>query len=201
MPISSSVTGAVTGVVLLAGFVGFAVGLPELTGDAASSETTEQAEVPALPDELPGKLVAADVLVPEQAEAIAQRDESAATELGSLYDADAAVRTYFRDSRQRPVQLSVTVIEGEPGLLVPGGPPFSPELEGMARNYYELQRVGDVQCAVQWPEPVPIGTEPDERVVPGYVECQAGTEGLVYDVFARGATVEETVAIIDFLAE
>ena len=37
--------------------------------------------------------------------------------------------------------------------------------------------------------------------MPGYVECQAGTEGLVYDVFARGATVEETVAIIDFLAE
>ncbi|HYG94496.1 MAG TPA: hypothetical protein VD859_13020 [Nocardioides sp.] len=202
MPISSPVAGAVAGVVVLAGVVGFAVGLPELSGEASSEPSgTEQAELPELPDELPGEIVAADVVVPEQAEAIVERDESAAAEIESLYDTEASVRTYFRESRQSPVQLSVTVAQGEPGLLVPGGPPFDPELEGMARDYYELQRVGDVQCSVQWSQPVPLGEEPDEAVAPAFVECQGGIDGLVYDVFARGATVEEAVGIIDHIDE
>ena len=57
MPITrSSVVGTISGVVVLGGFVAFAVGLPKLTGDDAAAAPTS-ADRPAVADVLPDTLL------------------------------------------------------------------------------------------------------------------------------------------------
>lgn len=211
MPIQrSTVAGAVSGVLLLAGAVGFGVGLPELTGD----EQASTAELPTLPDRLDDDVVALSAVTPEQAKAQTEQDVAdieafaeqveasdadAADHLTELYD-DATVRSYISLASMDPQQsqslrtLGVTVVPGEAGLVIPRGP-F--EIEGQG-THYKLQTVDGHRCAVSWSEQVdPTTGAPVEgggvNAASYQVECRAERDGLAYSVFSNGFD-EKTVA-------
>lgn len=221
MPIQgSTIAGAVTGVVLLAGVVGFGVGLPELVGDDA--ESASSADLPRLPDRLDDRMVALSAVTPEQAkadtpEAVGQMEEFVARAEASEQDAEerlaelygaATVRGYLDvpattagDPNARPAQLAVTVVPGEPGLLIPNGP-FQIDQSGA---HYELQEIDGHRCSVVWSDSVDpaTGAPTGEEVDPSsyQVECRAERDGLTYDVFSSGLSPEEVVGYLDHVLE
>lgn len=220
MPIArSSLAGAATGVVLLAGAVGFGVGLPEVVENPAASESVE---LPALPDRLDDRLVAVSALTPEDGDAttadeIAQIEAfaTAATasekeggeQLSALYGG-AVVRSYLdipatlaADGQTRPATLAVTVVPGEPGLVIPSGP-FQVDQSG---THYELKEIDGYRCSVAWSEPadpttgIPTGAEPTGANY--QAECRAERDGVTYDVYGTGLTPEETVFYLERVLE
>jgi hypothetical protein len=201
MPVArSTVIGAVSGVLLLVGVFGFAVGLPEVTGDTAEASESAHAALPELPDRLAEGLVALDsdpAATGQSAEAMVERDRAAAERLGELYGTDALVRSYLRNDQTDPASLSLTVVPGEAGVFVPGGPPYDPELAGYARGNYELLSIGDAQCAVTWEQVVPMGAEPDPAAVPLVAQCQVEVDGVVYNAAAQRLTAEQVASILE----
>ncbi|WP_435770042.1 hypothetical protein [Nocardioides sp. SYSU DS0651] len=215
MPIDrSTAAGLTAGVVLLAGFVGFAVGLPEVAGDSGQAT----ADIPELPDRLGDDVVALSAVTPEEADAqgeeeaaeieqfterVQASDREAAKHLASLYD-DAAVRSYvsldsMTDPQSQGVQsLGVTVVPGEAGLVIPRGP-FQIDSQG---THYELRDVDGYRCGISFNDQVDPTTgmpaEGGEANPASYqVECRAERDGLAYSVFANGFDEQQVAGFLD----
>lgn len=218
MPIArSTLTGAAAGVVLLAGAVGFGVGLPKVIDDPGATT----ADVPTLPERLDDRFIALQAITAEQGgattpEQVEQFKTFTERSLSSEADAreslasqygDAAVRAYLdlpdggSLGQTAPAQLAVTVVPGEPGLLNPSGP-FSVDESGA---HYELEEIDGHRCAVIWNDPadpttgVPTGQEPTAA---NYrVQCRTEDAGLTYDVFSTGLTPDEAVDYLELVVE
>lgn len=221
MPIArSTLTGAATGVVLLAGAVGFGVGLPEIIEDP---EATSAVQVPELPDRIDDRFVAlsavtaedAGVTDPAEAEQIAavakgagEGEAEASSRLAAMYDG-AVVRSYLdapamvaADGQSAPAQFSITVVPGDAGLIMTSGP-FNISQSGAS---YELKEVGGYPCALTWNEAVdpttgvPTGAE---LTASNYrqVECRAERDGLSYDIYSTGMLPEEVVSYLELTLE
>ncbi|MBM9461106.1 hypothetical protein JK386_14485 [Nocardioides sp. zg-536] len=209
----STAAGIITGIVLLAVVVGFAVGLPEATGGK---------DLPKLPDRLDSRFVALSAVTPEDggatssagAEQIkafaasAQASEKKARKrLGELYG-EAEVRSYLDlpatvagNPQARPAQFSVTVVPGDAGLVIPSGP-F--EIDGAQTGaHYELTEIDGYLCSKLWSDPVdpmtglPTGLEPSGDSY--QVECRAERGGLTYDIYSSGLDPEETAHYLDLV--
>ncbi|MFC5728954.1 MULTISPECIES: hypothetical protein [Nocardioides] len=221
MPIQgSTIAGAVFGVVLLAGVVGFGVGLPELVGDSA--ESASSADLPELPDALDDRMVAVSAVTPEQVgvttpqdeagldqvtEAAAENETEAGAALAEQYGA-ATVRAYIDiagmtggDGQTAPAHVAVTVVPGEMGLVIPNGP-FAIDQSG---SHYELREIDGHRCAVAWREEVDQMTgEPTGAEVPAsayQAECRAERDGVAYDVFSTGLEPEKLAGYLDRVLE
>lgn len=195
---SSAVTGIVSGVVLLAGVVGFGVGVPEMTGETSS------ASAPELPDNI-GSFRAFTVLTPadlgaqgaEQEESyasdiemVAGLEEQAEKTLTEQYG-DASVRRYIDDEQVRSGTsagvFTLTVVPGDDtGLVIPYGP-F--EQEGA----YELRTIDGHRCAVLSQSSTP-GAQPTEADY--QVECSTVADGMVYDLHAVALAPEDVAALL-----
>lgn len=196
------------GVVLLALVVGFAVGLPEITGNHEGGGAAATAELAPLPDTLPGDLVS--ILGPDMptelveqsggAEQLTALVDSADENLATLYGDPAAFGIYGKVDGSALV--TVTVGPGEPGLFVPDGAPVSGEAQGAARSNLELVRVDDdTVCSVLYAQAIPEGQPVDPAEQPSRVHCQSSAEGLLYDVTGQGVSVDDVVAASDALQE
>ena len=215
MPIErSTVAGVAIGAVLLAGVVGFGVGLPELVGD---SDETAAVELPKLPDTLTDDVKALSAVTPEDAQArteqdskdieqftqrVAQSDREAASHLATLYD-QATVRSYVSLKSMDPQTstglktLGVSVVPGEAGMVIPRGP-FEIENSGA---HYKLQKVGGHQCAVSWSEQVDPSTgqpvQGGDNSSSYQVECRDDRDGLAYSVFGNGFDEKQIAGFLD----
>ncbi|GAA1509923.1 hypothetical protein [Nocardioides humi] len=221
MPIArSTVVGATTGVLLLAGAVGFGVGLPKVVDDAAA---VSSADLPTLPDRLDDRMIALSAVTAEDAgltdqadlEAVQQvadraadGDTEASSNLATIYGA-AQVRAYVdakvmgqSDAQSAPAQLAVTVTPGGAGLVIPSGP-FAIDQQG--GSHYELREIGGHRCAVAWQESVdPTTGLPTGEEVPAanyQAECRAESDGLSYDVYATGLAPDEVASYVDRVLE
>lgn len=221
MPIArSTITGVATGAVVLAAAAGFGIGLPKLIDDPGATITAE--DLPTLPDRLDdrfvalGALTAADAgaespedgaLVENLANAAAQGDTDAAGTLTDLYG-PATVRAYVDvqvmadlERTVAPAQMSVTVVPGDTGLVIPSGP-FTVDQSG---SHYELREINGHRCAVAWQDPVdPTTGQPTGGEVPAsnyQAECRASRDGLSYDVYATGLDPEELAGYLDLVLE
>ncbi|TNM36314.1 hypothetical protein FHP29_19320 [Nocardioides albidus] len=208
MPIArSTVVGATAGVLLLAGAVGFGVGLPKLVGDTAA--------VPSLPTKLDSRFVALQTITPEQAGAATPEEEQQIEEftrraaesevetrkvLTEQYDG-ASVRSYMDvpepGAQSAPAQIQVTIVPGPEGLVNPNGSFVVDEPGG----HLDLREIDGSRCAVAWNDPVdqstgvPTGQSPtadDYRV-----QCRKERAGLTYDLYTSGLKPEEVASYVD----
>lgn len=214
MPIArSTLTGVAAGVVLLAGAIGFGVGLPEVIDDPGATT----AELPTLPERLDDRFIALQAITPEQIGATPDQaeqfkvftEQSLASEtkaresLAEQYG-DAAVRAYAAvpddasaPAQSAPAQIAVTVVPGDAGLLTPRGP-FAIE---NAALLYELEEIDGHRCAVTVRATVdqmtgqPTGQEP--TAADHDVTCRAERDGLAYELSSSGLLPEEAVAYLD----
>lgn len=189
------VPGTVAGVLALAAFVGFAVGLPELTesdSDAAAEEADSKPVAELLPAALTGGLVTIAEMSPESSEMAEGQDSFGASHLEEVFDADAAVRRYATPDQQDIAVL--TIIDIEPGLFQPAGPPVDPELLGAPVAQNELQKIGDAQCWINWGSPEVYAQTEGQ---PLNVDCQQGADGRTFDLYAIGMTAEEVAQALD----
>ena len=219
MPIArSTLAGAASGILLLAGAVGFGVGLPEVVDNPGATAT----ELPQLPDRLDDRFVALPAVTPQQggaktpdeiaqmnafADEAAKSEKQAVSRLKKLYG-DANVRSYLdvpaantQQQGARPAQIAVTVVKGDPGLVIPSGP-FPIEQQG---THYELKKINGHQCSVIWGDPydpntgLPTG---EEATAANYqVECRTGRDGLAYDLYSSGLLPEEAVSYLEKVLE
>ncbi|WP_028655611.1 hypothetical protein [Nocardioides sp. J54] len=219
MPIArSTYAGVATGAVLLAGAVGFGVGLPKVVEDSSYSA----GDLPALPDKIDDRFVALSTVTAEQAgatgdqasqfetvaENAAEGDAKASSNLSSIYDA-AVTRSYIdvkalgqiAQTQARPAQFAITVVPGDAGLVMPSGP-FQIEQQG---THYELKEVDGRRCSVIYSDAIdpttgaPTGEEPPAA---GYqVECRAEQDGLTYDIYGSGLTPDEVLHYLDLVLE
>ncbi|WP_232678298.1 hypothetical protein [Nocardioides sp. R-C-SC26] len=199
----TAVTGIAAGVLLLGGLGGFAIGLPEWIDDGGS--TTSAAIPTELPDVLPGGLVASDsgklpaeMATEEDIARIAEVRESAAEGLSGLFEGDAIIRSYASVDRAKAGFVMVVAVE--PGLFVPQGPPVDPAISGMARDAFELIRIDDAICDLNWGQPVPAGQPIDEAAEPAAVRCQLGANGATYEANFIGVPAETVVEILHTIA-
>ncbi len=222
MPIArSTYAGVATGAVLLAGAVGFGVGLPKVVDDPGASATA--ADLPVLPDALDGRFVALAAVTAEAAgapaaeegdyktiaENAAKGDAEASSNLAAIYDG-AVTRSYIdvqavgqmAQTQTRPAQFAVTVVPGDAGLVMPSGP-FQAAQQGA---HYELKVIDGYRCSMIWAEPAdpttgaPTGAEPTGADYQ-QVECRAEQDGLTYDVFGNGLTPDEVVHYLELAIE
>lgn len=222
MPIArSTIAGAVTGVLLLGGAVGFAVGLPKVAEDPGAAASA--GDLPKLPARLDDRMVALAEITPEDAgttdpqdiEAIKQiataagkADTDSTSKLASIYG-PSAVRAYIdvkamsqATAQSAPAQLSVTVTGGGTGLVIPSGP-F--EIKQTGGSQYQLREIGGYRCAVAWQQPTdPTTGMPVAGEVPAgnyMTECRAERGGLTYDVYANGLAPDEAAHYLDLVLE
>src|SRR5215203_1217535 len=157
MPLRSTLVGAASGVLLLAGVVGFAVGLPELTGDEA--EASGDAESPAaqagtppaelVPESLlDGALVRYPAIDPQMTEVAEQVETFGTEKLTDVFGTDVAVGLYATPDLQ--VQVAVTIYDGESGLFLQKGPPVPPEMAVSQETIWDVVRQGNSVCIAQW---------------------------------------------------
>ncbi len=189
------VIGALGGLVLLGLMVLFAVGLPRWEGEGAqASPHSDDASAPAgptgsieLPETLPGGFVALDSdQIPAalssrlpDAGTITSGLKRTAGDLADLFGAPAQIRAYVNPTTQ--TFATVTVLDDDPGLFVPEGPPADPA--DTRPKTYDLVRVGDAVCAQYLGQPTdaqgqPVAGDP----VPRRAHCQVGTRGRTVDV-------------------
>lgn len=214
MPVErSTVAGLAAGALLLAGVVGFGVGLPEIAGDDKAATP----ELPKLPDALSSDVKALSAVtatdakaktdadkksIAEFAKRVADSDKKAASHLASLYD-EATVRSYVSLASMDPQKsqgvrtLGVSVVPGDPGLVIPRGP-F--EIEGQGAHY-SLKKINGHNCAVSWSEQVdPTTGQPAQGADNSQsyqVECREGRDGLAYSVFANGFDEKQVAGFLD----
>lgn len=194
MPIArSSVIGAVSGVVLLAGFVGFAVGLPELTDDGEGT-VAAQAPRPPVSDELPDSLLDRGLVrvssfnkdVGEQVE------EYGSKTLTSAFGADTAVARYISSDGQ--VEFSITVSDAGGGLFLQSGPPTPPKISSGQGFVQRVRRVDGVVCAELFPAPPPRKGQPQSDPTEGtpvQVQCQTDVDGRAFNAYTVGGLSAE----------
>lgn len=190
----STAAGITSGVLLLAGVVGFGVGVPEVTGSSSSSS----AAVPDLPDGIEG-YTALDAVPAEAAQQLgadpatsAEQDVNADKALTEEYG-DASVRYYvdLEGVEQAAVtgalgRFSLTVVPGEDDVLPIFGGPYESET-------YEMRTIDGHRCAVAWNPPAD-GSEP--TALDYQVECRQAVDGLVYDILAQSIAPDEVAALL-----
>ena len=147
MPLRSTIVGAATGVVLLAGVFGFAVGLPEVTGDEpeATDDGTEQggnskpvAEL--LPESLLNQaLVRFKDLDPRYVAVADEFETYGAEKLTEAFGTDVATAVYVTPGLD--AQAIVTLYDGESGLFLQDGPPEPPAMSGGQRPIADVVRI------------------------------------------------------------
>lgn len=198
MPIArSSVLGAVTGVLVLGGFVGFAVGLPKLTDEEAGATTPRPAVADVLPKSLlDDQLQRVSSFNPEVG---AEVEKYGSDTLTKVFDADTAVARYI--SPDGRVEFSITVSDAGGGLFLQSGPP-TPKKMTQAQGFLQRsRRVDGVPCAELFPaqpstngQPAPDPTEG----APVQVQCQTDVDGRAFNAYAVGGlTAEQTVQALD----
>lgn len=217
MPIArSTYAGVATGAVLLAGAVGFGVGLPKVVDDPGVS-----ADIPALPDRLDDRFTALQSITPEQGGATTPEQveqmktftersaESEKVSRAALVEeyGDAAVRAYLdvpsatNPTGATPAQIAVTVVPGSPGLLNSSGP-FQVDETGA---HYTLEQIDGNRCAVAWNDPVdPTTGAPTGQAPTGAdyrVQCRTERDGLTYDLYTTGLTPDEVAHYVDLVLE
>jgi hypothetical protein len=188
MRLRSSLIALLLGLSLLLGVVGFAVGLPQLT-----KQNEEQASVGALlPESLrEGNLRPLGEVVPDFAGVNEEQQDLIAARQSRIYGADYAIRYYAADA-SLSVLGAVTVLDREPSLFQPGGPPV--ELaEGQSPAGAPMQvAYGDVVCHEQWGPQATLGAG-----VPTSVQCQRGDRGRTFEVFFAGMTSEVAASVLN----
>lgn len=202
----STLVGAVSGVVLLAGVVGFAVGLPEVVGD--ESEASAGADNGDGGDASDGRPVA-DLLPEQLLDGALVRYKELNDELASLFDevegfggdqlsetfgTDSVVGVYATPDEQ--VRVAVTIYDGESGLFIQTGPPVPPEMSANSETSGEYVHQGDSVCFAQWQSQAKAQGAP-----PFQVQCQLVVGGRTINVYeAGGLDVEQTADLADDIA-
>lgn len=199
MPLRSTIVGAATGVVLLAGVFGFAVGLPEVTGDEpeATDDGTEQggnskpvAEL--LPESLLNQaLVRFKDLDPRYVAVADEFETYGAEKLTEAFGTDVATAVYVTPGLD--AQAIVTLYDGESGLFLQDGPPEPPAMSGGQRPIADVVRQGDSVCIAQWE---PQSYEQDGA--PFQAQCQRVVGGVTVNVYTTpGLSIEQTADLVD----
>jgi hypothetical protein len=203
----ATIAGIVGGLVLLALFAGFAVGLPKVTGG-----------LPDLPDRLDNGYVAISAATADElgvtsatdAQSLSalvanakKQDQHAADELSELYG-DATVRTYLdvsaipaaRQGGPTPGQLAVTVVKAAPGLVIPSGP-VQVDMQG---QHYQLKKIDGFDCAVTYADAQPASqTSAAQPTTYLQTDCRAPKGELTYDVFGSNIAPDDVVALLKSL--
>lgn len=195
MPVPSAITGAVTGVVLLGGFVGFAVGLPEAVGDTASAPS-EEAERRPVAELLPETLLGGDLrriadIDPQYTDMANEVETYGAETLTEVYGTDVAVARYATESLQ--AEVSLTIFDGESEFFVQTGPPVPIEFAASGSVVSDVQRIGDAVCTGQWQ------TQAFQQDAPPFqTQCQRVADGRTFNVYAGGGIdLQQTADILD----
>lgn len=195
MPVPTAITGAVAGVVLLGGVVGFAVGLPEAVGDSPAGEeaATDQRPVAELLPEtlLDGELKRIADIDPQFTEMADEVESYGAETLSKVYGTDVAVARYATSSLQ--AEVSLTIFDGESEFFVQTGPPVPLEFAAGGSVVSDVQRIGDAVCTGQWQ------TEAYQQDAPPFqTQCQRVADGRTFNAYAGGGlTLEQTADILD----
>lgn len=193
----SSIAGATIGVLLLGGFVGFAVGLPELVGDSpeASADPAHPPLEELLPEELLDRgLVRIGEVDPSLKERAESADAYSTQTLTEVFDAETAVARYANADLQ--AQLSLTITEADAEFFLQSGPPAPAELTQAQGVVQEFERVGDVVCAQLFQAPQD-GSDPSEGT-PVQVQCQTEAMGLTFNAYAVGGlTAQQAADVLD----
>ena len=201
MPLRSTIVGAASGVVLLAGVVGFAVGLPEVAGDDLEPQAEEEQAGAAGPpaDLLPETLLDGAVVrysdVNADAAPVFDEVEGFSSEsLTQTFGTDVAVGVYTTPDEQ--VRIAVTIYNGESGLFLQTGPPVPPEMSANSETTGEFLREGDSACFAQWQTQAKAQGGP-----PFQTQCQRVVDGRTINVYgAGGLSVEQTADLVDDVA-
>ncbi len=203
MPLRSTIVGAASGVLLLAGVVGFAVGLPEVTGDEADASgeagtaVAESGTPPAelIPETLlDGALVRYPAIDPQMTEVAAQVETFGTDKLTDVFGTGVAVGLYATPDLQ--VQVAVTIYDGESGLFLQKGPPVPPEMAASQETIGDIVRQGDSVCIAQWQAQTYAQDGP-----PFQAQCQRVVAGRTINVYATpGLTIEQTADLVDDVA-
>jgi hypothetical protein len=188
MRLRSSLLGLLLGILLLAGAVGFGVGLPQWT--QTQEERTSVSDL--LPESLrEGNLVPLGTVVPELAQVNEEQQQLIAERQSRVYDADYATGYYAADASLSTMG-AVTILDREPSLFQPGGPPVV-LAQGQSRANTPAQVVyGNVTCHEQWGPEATLGAG-----VPVSVQCQRGDGGRTYEVFFAGMTSEVAASVLN----
>ncbi|KAA1428357.1 hypothetical protein [Nocardioides antri] len=200
MPLRSTLVGAASGILLLAGVFGFAVGLPEVEGDEidapAEAEEQEEADDTPVGELLPatlldGALVRYSDVQSEYAALFDEVEGYGADTLTEAFGEDTAVGVYTTSDEQ--VRVAVTIYAGGSGLFLQTGPPVPPELSANNESVGEYSRQGESVCFGQWQ------TQAFEQKAPPFqAQCQREVAGRTINVYAvPGITVEQTADIVD----
>ncbi len=206
MPLRSTIVGAASGVILLAGVVGFAVGLPEITGDEPEAQADDDADqepdasdgrpvADLLPDTLlDGALQRYPDIDPQYAETVGEVEVYSGDKLTEVFGSDAVVALYTTSDVQ--VQVAVTIYDGESGLFMQQGPPVPPEMSAGSQTVGDVVRQGDSVCIAQWEAQAHAQGGP-----PFQAQCQRVVAGRTINVYATpGLTVEQTAELVDDVA-
>lgn len=203
MPLRSTLVGAVSGVALLAGVVGFAVGLPEITDDGLephgdtdkeASDGTPVADL--LPDTLlDGALQRYPEIDPQYTEMADEVEVYSGEKLTEVFGTDAVVGLYTTPDIQ--TQVAVTIYDGESGLFLQQGPPVPPEMAVNSQTLSDVVRQGESVCIAQWESQAY-----QQGSAPFQAQCQRVVAGRTINVYAApGLTVEQTADLVDDVAE
>jgi hypothetical protein len=201
MPLRSTLAGAATGVLLLGGVFGFAVGLPEWTGDEAEAQSQDDAgpTAPAadlLPDKLlNGGLVPISSIDPKYQQLADEVEKYGGDKLTDAFDTDVAVGIYSTPDLQ--AQVAVTIYDGESGLFLQDGPPVPPEMSANSQTVSDVVKVGDAVCIGQWQTQAKAQDQP-----PFQVQCQRVVDGHTINAYAApGISLEQAAQIVDDVAD
>ena len=201
MPLRSTLAGAATGAVLLGAVFGFAVGLPEWTGDEANADADQaKADTTPVADLLPdtllhGGLVPLSTVKPDL-KTIADKVETyGGDKLTDAFGTDVAVGIYVTPDLQ--AQVALTIYDGESGLFLQQGPPVPPEASANSQTESDVLRVGDAVCIGQWQAGAEAKHQP-----PFQVQCQRVVDGRTINVYAApGITPQQAADVIDDVAQ
>lgn len=203
MPLRSTIIGGATGVALLAGVFGFAVGLPEVVDESdaqgANDEQQESVDVTPVLELLPetllaGALVRFDAIDPQFTVMADEIESYGGDKLSEVFETDVAVAIYATPDLQ--AQVAVTIYDGESGLFLQNGPPIPAAMSASADNVTDVVRIGDSVCIGQW-----SAQALEQGAPPFQVQCQRVVAGRTLNVYATpGLTVEQTAEILDDVA-
>lgn len=200
--IRGSLVGIASGALLLAGVVGFAVGLPEITDEPAAHEETTETDSEAAVEHLPvdqvlpdslaeGALVKPDSVNPEASQAGDAEIASGQT-MTELFGTDVAVGIYIAPGTN--VQVSLAVADRAPGIFAPFGPPIPSEYSQGNGVIFKQRVVGTAVCYELYAE-----EGYTEQTPPAQLQCQTGDDTRTYLVYATGGLLasETVVEILD----
>lgn len=192
----SALVGVLLGVLLLVGVAGFAVALPEVTGDETAAKKPEQVPAADLlaPALVSGSLRPMSEAIPDLAALTVENERQTTARLTELFDADAAFQVYSIPSLQKLVSL--TILDRAPGLFQPDGPP-EPPAEGDKAGTNEMVRYGDVVCAISWGAEIAPTTKAPAAALPVKVQCQKGYDDRTFEIFSKGLTAAQTAAALN----